>query len=66
MAGSDPLETLYDAHAGALFAYALNLTRSDADARDLHGEEEPRPSVRLPAPAFSSPRSDTFSTNRMS
>lgn len=35
MTGPDPLETLYDAHAGALFAYALNLTRSDADARDL-------------------------------
>ncbi len=39
MAGSDPLETLYDAHAGALFAYALNLTRSDADARDLLQEQ---------------------------
>ena len=35
MAGSDSIETLYDAHAGALFAYALNLTRSEADARDL-------------------------------
>ena len=35
MAGPDSLETLYDAHAGALFAYALNLTRSEADARDL-------------------------------
>ena len=35
MAGPDSIETLYDAHAGALFAYALNLTRSEADARDL-------------------------------
>ena len=39
MAGSDPLESLSDAHAGALFAYALNLTRSDADARDLLQEQ---------------------------
>jgi len=29
------LEQLYDAHAAALFAYALQLTRSDADARDV-------------------------------
>ncbi len=35
MAGPDSLETLYDAHAEALFAYALNLTRSETDARDL-------------------------------
>ncbi len=33
MAGPDSLETLYEAHAGALFAYALNLTRSETDAR---------------------------------
>lgn len=31
----DELARLYDAHAGALFAFALNLTRSEADSRDL-------------------------------
>ena len=29
------LERLYDAHAQALFAFLLNLTRSEADTRDL-------------------------------
>jgi RNA polymerase sigma-70 factor (ECF subfamily) len=29
------LEQLYDAHAGPLFAFALDLTRSEADARDV-------------------------------
>lgn len=29
------LETLYDEHAQAVFAYALNLTRNEADAHDL-------------------------------
>ena len=29
------LERLYDAHAAALYALALNLTRNEADARDL-------------------------------
>lgn len=29
------LEQLYDAHAQALFAFLLNLTRNEADARDL-------------------------------
>lgn len=29
------LETLYDKHAQAVFAYALNLTRNEADAHDL-------------------------------
>ncbi|MBK9140758.1 MAG: sigma-70 family RNA polymerase sigma factor [Verrucomicrobia bacterium] len=29
------LSRLYDAHAGALFGYLLNLTRSEADTRDL-------------------------------
>jgi len=29
------LARLYDAHAQALFAFALNLTRRDADARDV-------------------------------
>lgn len=35
MNGPDALEQLYDAHAGALFAFALNLTRCEPDARDL-------------------------------
>lgn len=35
MNGPDALEQIYDAHAGALFAFALNLTRSEPDARDL-------------------------------
>ena len=30
-----PLERLYDDHASALFAFALNLTRSEAEARDI-------------------------------
>ena len=29
------LERLYDEHAGALFAFLLNITRAEADARDL-------------------------------
>ena len=29
------LERLYDAHAAALFAFLLNLTRAEADTRDL-------------------------------
>lgn len=29
------LEKLYDEHAQAVFAYALNLTRNEADARDV-------------------------------
>jgi len=29
------LQTLYDAHAGALYAFALNLSRCEADARDI-------------------------------
>lgn len=29
------LASLYDAHAGPVFAFALNLTRSEADARDV-------------------------------
>jgi DNA-directed RNA polymerase specialized sigma24 family protein len=35
MNAPDALERLYDTHAGALFAFALNLTRSEPDARDL-------------------------------
>ncbi len=31
----DELARLYDAHAGALFAFAMTLTRSEADSRDL-------------------------------
>jgi RNA polymerase sigma-70 factor (ECF subfamily) len=31
----DDLARLYDGHARALFAFALNLTRSEADARDV-------------------------------
>lgn len=31
---SQSLERLYDEHADALFAFALNLTRAEADARD--------------------------------
>jgi len=50
MAGSDSIETLYDAHAGALFAYALNLTRSEADARDLLQDQFHR-LARQPMPA---------------
>ena len=34
----DELARLYDTHAGALYAFALNLTRSEADSRDLMQE----------------------------
>jgi RNA polymerase sigma-70 factor (ECF subfamily) len=35
MPASPDLEHLYDAHAQALFAFLLNFTRNEADARDL-------------------------------
>lgn len=35
MISSSDLERLYDAHAQALFAFLLNLTRNEADTRDL-------------------------------
>ena len=35
MAGPGDLGRLYDEHAQALFAFALNLTRSEADTHDL-------------------------------
>ena len=35
MPGPPDLASLYDAHAGPVFAFALNLTRSEADARDV-------------------------------
>jgi RNA polymerase sigma-70 factor (ECF subfamily) len=35
MPGRADLERLYDDHAQALFAFLLNLTRSEADTRDL-------------------------------
>lgn len=35
MAEDEELARIYDAHGNALFAYALNLTRSEADSRDL-------------------------------
>jgi len=35
MPGESELERLYDAHAPALFAFLLNLTRAEADTRDL-------------------------------
>jgi RNA polymerase sigma-70 factor (ECF subfamily) len=35
MATADELARLYDAHAAALYAFVLNLTRQEADARDL-------------------------------
>lgn len=35
MPGNSELERLYDEHAQALFAYLLNLTRDEADTRDL-------------------------------
>jgi RNA polymerase sigma-70 factor (ECF subfamily) len=35
MPADDELSRWYDAHAGALFAYLLNLTRSEADTRDV-------------------------------
>jgi len=34
MPGDSELERLYDAHAAALFAFLLNLTRDEADTRD--------------------------------
>lgn len=34
MSRSADLERLYDAHAGALFGFLLNLTRDEADTRD--------------------------------
>ena len=44
----------------------LMASMRDGEVSDLQGEEEPRPSVRRPAPVFPGPRSDTLSTNRMS
>lgn len=35
MRPADYVERLYDAHASALFAFLLNLTRNEADTRDL-------------------------------
>jgi RNA polymerase sigma-70 factor (ECF subfamily) len=35
MPGRLEIERLYDAHAAALFAFLLNLTRAEADTRDL-------------------------------
>ena len=35
MPGRKEIERLYDAHAPALFAFLLNLTRDEADTRDL-------------------------------
>jgi len=35
MPGSQQIERLYDAHAAALFAFLLNLTRAETDTRDL-------------------------------
>ena len=35
MSGSMEIERLYDAHAAALLAFLLNLTRNEADTRDL-------------------------------
>lgn len=35
MPGRNEIERLYDAHAPALFAFLLNLTRAEADTRDL-------------------------------
>ncbi|MDR3457342.1 MAG: RNA polymerase sigma factor [Verrucomicrobiae bacterium] len=35
MPGDSELERLYDAHASALYAFLLNLTRDEADTRDL-------------------------------
>jgi RNA polymerase sigma-70 factor (ECF subfamily) len=35
MPGRKEIERLYDAHAPALFAFLLNLTRAEADTRDL-------------------------------
>jgi RNA polymerase sigma-70 factor (ECF subfamily) len=50
MSGPDELARLYDAHGGALFAFSLNLTRSEPDARDLLQELFRRISGR-PLPA---------------
>jgi RNA polymerase sigma-70 factor (ECF subfamily) len=35
MPAADNVERLYDAHASALFAFLLSLTRNEADTRDL-------------------------------
>jgi len=35
MPGDSELERLYDAHASALYAFLLNLTRDEADTRDV-------------------------------
>ena len=35
MPSSQEIERLYDAHAAALFAFLFNLTRAEADSRDL-------------------------------
>jgi RNA polymerase sigma-70 factor (ECF subfamily) len=35
MTGTPDLAALYDAHAGPVYAFALNITRSEADARDV-------------------------------
>jgi RNA polymerase sigma-70 factor (ECF subfamily) len=35
MLSRQEIERIYDAHAAALFAFLLNLTRSEADTRDL-------------------------------
>lgn len=35
MPGNDELERIYDEHAQALFAFLLNLTRDEHDARDV-------------------------------
>ncbi|MSU62029.1 MAG: RNA polymerase sigma factor [Pedosphaera sp.] len=35
MVHADELERIYDAHAQAIFGFALNLTRNEADTRDV-------------------------------
>ena len=35
MPGDSELERLYDAHASSLYAFLLNLTRDEADTRDV-------------------------------
>ena len=35
MPHADELERIYDAHAQAIFAFALNLTRNESDTRDV-------------------------------
>ncbi|MBN8249249.1 MAG: sigma-70 family RNA polymerase sigma factor [Verrucomicrobia bacterium] len=45
------LERLYDAHAAALFAYALQLTRSESEARDVLQEVFMRLARREALPA---------------